>query len=47
MIPNSKHAITQYLEIFRPSQVVRDLLGMLATIDLDDKLALQQRKSTT
>jgi len=41
MIPKSKHVITQYLEIFSPSQVVRDLLGMLTTIDLDDKLGLQ------
>ena len=39
MIPKSKHVITQYLEIFSPSQ--GDLLGMLATIDLDDKLGLQ------
>ena len=41
MIPKSKRAIPQYLEIFSPSQVVRDLLGMLATIDLDDKFGLQ------
>ncbi len=41
MIPKSNHTITQYLEIFSPLQVVRDLLGMLATIDLDDKLGLQ------
>ncbi len=41
MIPKSKHAITQYLDIFSPSQVVRDLLGMLATIDLDDNFGLQ------
>ena len=41
MIPKSKHAITQYLEIFSPLQVVRDLLSMLATIDLDDNFGLQ------
>ena len=41
MIPKSKHAIPQYLEIFSPLQVVRDLLGMLATIDLDDNFGLQ------
>jgi len=41
MIPKSKHAIPQYLEIFSPSQVVRDLPGMLATIDLDDEFGLQ------
>ena len=41
MIPKSNHAIIQYLEIFSPSQVVLDLLGMLATIDLDDNFGLQ------
>ncbi|CAN5710283.1 hypothetical protein BH18PSE1_BH18PSE1_00340 [soil metagenome] len=41
MIPKSKHVITQYLETFSPSQVVRDLLRMLATIDLDDNFGLQ------
>ncbi len=35
MIPKSNHAIPQYLEIFSPLQVVRDLLGMLATIELE------------
>ena len=40
MIPKSKHAITQYLEIFSPLQVVLDLFGMLATIDLDDNFGL-------
>ena len=41
MIPKSNHAITHYLEIFSPPQVVRDRLGMLATIDLDDNIGLQ------
>ncbi len=47
MIPKSTHAITHYREIFGPLQVVQDLLGMLATIDLDDNFGLHAEESTT